>query len=159
MTKKIVAIATATAIAVAGGVAVASAAKPAPGTGSALRALDTASDVGRPYDLERERRKWEIDVTPHTELTISSGGRRIVGRKSAGASDDASRARDASVSMAAAVRTADRRATGRLEGAELDRERGRLVWSVDFERGSLETEVEVDAKSGDVVRVTKERDD
>ena len=56
---------------------------------------------------------------------------------------------------------ADRRRArqGRLSEAELDRERGRLVWSVTFERGATETEVEVDARTGKVVRVQSERDD
>ena len=65
--------------------------------------------------------------------------------------------RRARISLARAIRIADRRATGRLDEAEIDREDGRLVWELQFERGDLETDVTVHARSGRVLEV--DRDD
>jgi uncharacterized membrane protein YkoI len=137
------------------------------GVSAAVRALHTARDSGRPYDLERDRhrgrRVWEVDVTsrsgPPKELKISADGKRVVHRKTIHDSDDAARVRDAKVGFATAVRTAAKRASGRLTEAELDREHGRLVWSATFERGATETDVDVDARTGKVVRVRSEHDD
>jgi hypothetical protein len=151
----------------AGSGAVAASAAPAPSTASAVRALETARDVGRPYDIERDRHRgrgvWEVDVAPRTELTISADGKRIVRRRAIERSDDAARVGDAKIGLAAAVRSAQRRASGRLSEAELDREHGRLLWTATFERGETETEteteVDVDAATGAVLRVHTERDD
>ena len=58
-----------------------------------------------------------------------------------------------------ALRIAARRAHGRLTEADLDTERGVLVWSVTFERsGDRETEVDVNARTGRVVRVEHDDD-
>jgi uncharacterized membrane protein YkoI len=140
------------------------------GTGSAVKALRTAAKAaaGRPYDLERDRhrgrRVWEVDVAKRagraSELVISADGTRVVKRHRTHRSDDAAKARRASIGLAKALRTASRRASGTLTEADIDRTRGgRLVWSVTFERGQIETEVDVDARSGKVVRVQTEHDD
>jgi uncharacterized membrane protein YkoI len=55
------------------------------------------------------------------------------------------------------LKTAAGRASGTLDGADLDRERGTLVWSVSFDgAGDQETEVDVDARTGKVLRVTQD---
>ncbi len=41
---------------------------------------------------------------------------------------------------------------------ELDRERGLTVWEVDFDHGNLEYSYDVDAESGAVTKVERERD-
>ena len=49
------------------------------------------------------------------------------------------------------------RANGTITDAELDRERGALVWNVNFEAsGDRETDVDVDPRSGRVLRVTQD---
>ncbi len=106
---------------------------------------------------------WEIDVVSGSgrakELHVSADGTKIVRTGKARRSDDAALARQATVSLATALRTADGRASGSLDGAEIDREAGRLVWTASFERRGSETEVEVDAKSGKVLDVRTERED
>ena len=84
-------------------------------------------------------------------------GRRVTATKR---NDDRSRAAASTrVSLATALRTAAPRAQGTLSDADLDRERGTLVWSVNFEAsGDRETEVEIDARTGKVLRVTQDDD-
>ena len=41
---------------------------------------------------------------------------------------------------------------------ELDRERGVTVWEVDFDHGNLEYSYDVDAESGAITKVGRERD-
>jgi uncharacterized membrane protein YkoI len=67
--------------------------------------------------------------------------------------DDARTARRAKVSLARALRTADKRAGGRFSEAEIDRtDGGTIVWQVTFERrGGRETEVIINAKTGRVI--------
>ncbi len=138
----------------------------------AVRALHTARRKvarGRPYDLESERYRgeqvWEIKVAkgqrrPH-KLYVSADGRTI--RRHTRArhrGDDAPKALKARVSLARALRTADKRTTGRLSEAEIDRTRqGTVVWTATFERsGDRETEVTIDAKSGKVTRIEHDDD-
>jgi len=156
----------------------AGAARLAPGTGAttvatgvapAVRALQTAErrvPNGRPYDLESDRHRgapvWEIEVAvarerPH-ELLVSLDGRRIVSRSRTHRSLDASRALQTKVRLADALQVAAGRTDGRFHEAEIDRLRGgRIVWQVTFERpGGRETEVAVDARTGQVVRVERD---
>lgn len=129
----------------------------------ALRTAERRVRNGAPYDLESDRyrglRVWEIDVAvprerPH-ELLVSLDGRRVVRHSRKRPSVDAVRAQQATVRLAEALRTAARRAEGRLVEAEIDRLRGgRIVWKVTFERsGGRELEVSVDARTGRVVRL------
>lgn len=139
---------------------------------NAVRAVRTAGRHvrhGKPYDVESERfrgrRVWEIKVAsgrrnPH-ELLVSAGGRRVV-RHTRGhkLGDDAPKALRAEVGLARALRTADRRAGGRFSEAEIDRARGgAIVWTATFERrGDAETEVVIDAATGEVLRVVRDDD-
>jgi uncharacterized membrane protein YkoI len=135
----------------------------------ARRAVHSAAAAvrhGRPYDLERDRRGWEVDVAvpgsarPH-EVQVSADGRRVVAhRRDDSGSDDAAKARQATVGFERALRVAARRGSGALTEAEIDRDRrGRLVWQATFERGATETEVSVDARSGNVTSVRHDRDE
>lgn len=65
--------------------------------------------------------------------------------------------RQAKITMEQAREIALRRAAGNVEGGELEREHGHLVYSFDIRnaKGTI-TEVQVDAKSGKVVRVEEE---
>ncbi len=134
---------------------------------AAVRAVRTARNAvgGKPYSVDRERFRgapaWEVDLARATgrsrEVIVSANGRRVLRRGTSQRSADAVRARRARVGIVAAMRTAARRANGRLEDADIDRRRGSTVWSVSFERRGLDIEVDVNARSGRVVRV--ERDD
>jgi uncharacterized membrane protein YkoI len=136
------------------------------------RAVATATRAvpgARAYDLERERlrgrRVWEVTLAkahgrPY-EISVSANGRHVVDRRRDDhRSDDAAHVRHARVSFHRALKIAGARGGGHLSEAEIDRERGgRLVWETTFEHAGTETEVDVDARTGDVVRVRHERDD
>ena len=65
----------------------------------------------------------------------------------------------AKVSQATATQTALAKVPGGVvEGAELEREHGRLVWSFDLSQASRSgvTEVQVDVVSGKIVSLTRE---
>jgi uncharacterized membrane protein YkoI len=124
----------------------------------AVRAVQTASKgtSHKAYELDRERNRWEVTFADGTQKLVSLDGRRVTGSKR---DDRSSAAASARVSLATALRTAAPRANGTLTDADLDRERGTLVWSVNFEAsGDRETEVEVDARTGKVLRVTQDDD-
>lgn len=134
-------------------------------TTSAVRAIRTAVrrvGQGRPYDLESERfrgkRVWEVKVAagrkrPH-EILVRRDGRRVVHHRRIRRDHDSRLARRAKVSLVRAVRTADRRAAGKLDEAGIDRNRGRLVWEVNFYISRhREVGVTLNARSGKVIRV------
>ncbi len=172
--RKKIAIASTTALLVAGGATGAAlaladddASTSAARAGDAVKAVRTAGAEGRAFDVESDRhrgkRVWEVDVIAGSgraqEIRVSADGSKILHRGKARRSDDARDASQATVSLATALKTADGRASGGLDGAEIDREAGRLVWTASFERRGSETEVDVDAKSGKVLDVRTERED
>jgi uncharacterized membrane protein YkoI len=145
--KKIAFVVAAGAVTVVTGTAVA-----ASSSTDAVRAVQTASKgvSHKAYELDRERGRWEVKFADGTERHVTLDGRRVTATRR---DDDRSReAASARVSLATALRTAASRANGTLDDAELDRERGTLVWNVSFG----ETEVEVDARSGKVLRVSQD---
>jgi uncharacterized membrane protein YkoI len=151
---KKIAIIAAAAAALGGAAAFATAANGA-SSADAVRAVQTASRgvSAKPYELDRERNRWEVQFANGTERHVTLDGRRVTSTR--GDDDRSRRVASARVGLAKALRTAAARAHGTLSGAELELERGRLAWSVSFEAsGDRETEVEVDARSGRVVRVT-----
>ena len=88
------------------------------------------------------------------------GEHREQGEKAEGAEaqrDQAALARQAKITMDQARATALTRAPGTVEGSELEREHGRLVYSFDIRnaKGTID-EVQVSAISGKVVRVEHE---
>ena len=120
----------------------------------AVRAVQTASKgvSHKAYELDRERNRWEVKFADGTERHVTLDGRRVTATRRD--DDRSAAAASARVSLATALRTAAGRANGTLDDAELDRERGTLVWNVSFG----ETEVEVDARTGKVLRVTQDDD-
>jgi len=125
----------------------------------AVRAVQTASKgvSHKAYELDRERNRWEVTFADGTQRHVTLDGRRVTATKRD--DDRSAAAASARVSLATALRTAAPRANGTLTDADLDRERGALVWSVNFEAsGDRETEVEVDARTGKVLRVTQDDD-
>ncbi|HWK27382.1 MAG TPA: PepSY domain-containing protein [Solirubrobacter sp.] len=147
------------AILAAGAVALPATAHAASSSSSdAARAVETASRGvnAKPYDLDRERNRWEVQFADGTERHVSLDGRRVL--RTRRDDDRSSRVSQAKIGLADAIRRAARRASGTVTEADLDRERGKLVWSVTFERGDRETEVDVDIRSGRVLRVTHDDD-
>ncbi len=65
--------------------------------------------------------------------------------------------RQAKITMAQARATAQKKAAGKIEGEELEREHGKLIYSFDIRnsKGTI-TEVQVDAKTGNIVSVEEE---
>lgn len=70
---------------------------------------------------------------------------------------DKNLARQAKITMARARSIAHKRAAGKIESQELERENGKLIYSFDIRnaKGTI-TEVQVDAKTGAVVSVEEE---
>jgi uncharacterized membrane protein YkoI len=116
----------------------------------AVRAVQTAGKgiSHKAYDLDRDDNRWEVKFADGTERHVTLDGRRVI--RTTRDDDRSTRVAAARVSLATALKTAAPRANGTLEGGEIETERGRLVWSVDF---ADDTEVEVDARTGKVVRV------
>lgn len=71
--------------------------------------------------------------------------------------DQAQLAREAKITMEQARDIALKRASGKVEGGELEREHGQLVYSFDIRnaRGTI-TEVQVNAITGNIARVEQE---
>jgi uncharacterized membrane protein YkoI len=156
---KKIALLAAGAAALGGGIAVATTASAASSSTAAVRAVQTASKgvSHKAYELDRERNRWEVTFADGTQRHVTLDGRRVTATKRD--DDRSAAAASARVSLATALRTAAGRANGTLTDADLDRERGTLVWSVNFEgAGERETEVEVDARSGKVLRVNQDDD-
>jgi len=152
--KKIAFVVAAGAVTVVTGTAVA-----ASSSTDAVRAVQTASKgvSHKAYELDRERNRWEVTFADGTQRHVTLDGRRVTATKRD--DDRSAAAASARVSLATALRTAAPRANGTLTDADLDRERGTLVWSVNIEAaGDRETEVEVDARSGKVLRVIQDDD-
>ncbi len=74
-----------------------------------------------------------------------------------GSQDQSQLAREAKITMEQARTIALKRASGNIEGGELEREHGQLVYSFDIRnaRGTI-TEVQVNAITGKIARVEQE---
>jgi uncharacterized membrane protein YkoI len=152
--KLIAALAAGAAVA-GGGTAAAVTAAHAASSTDAVRAVQTASRgiSHKAYDLDRERNRWQVTFADGTERHVSLDGRKVTATRRD--DDRSSQVASARVSLATALKAAAPRANGTLDGADLDSERGTLVWSVSFDgAGDRETEVDVDARTGKVLRVT-----
>ena len=70
---------------------------------------------------------------------------------------DAKLAKQAKITLTQARKIAQAKAAGKIEGEELERENGKLVYSFDIrnEKGTI-TEVQVDAKDGSIVSIVEE---
>lgn len=65
--------------------------------------------------------------------------------------------RDRAIELALDHAGVDRNSVFDLE-AERDRDRGGIYWEVDFEDGKLEYSYDINAETGEVIRVERERD-
>lgn len=129
----------------------------------AIRSAERRVPNGKAYDIETDRLRgkpvWEVKVARGTtrayELDVSADGRKVLRRRAKTVDDDVRKLRDAKVGLAKALRTAARRAKGAaFDSAEIDRSGGRLVWEATFKApGDRELEVDVDARTGKVLRV------
>jgi uncharacterized membrane protein YkoI len=138
----------------------------------ARHALATAGDAvphGRPYDLETEvyQRKsvWDIKVAsgkkPEYELYVTADGDKIVHKEHKDSrDDDAAKALKAKISLAHALKIADRHAKGHsLDEAEIDTQHDTVVWTVEFKKSNgQDREIIVNAKSGKVIGTKTEED-
>jgi uncharacterized membrane protein YkoI len=143
---------------------------PEPATGAlararrAVRTAEAAVPGGRAYDIESERAGgapvWEVKVARGTsradELEVRADGTAVVARRRAGVDDDVRKLAEAEISLDRALAIAGGRAGGAaFDEAEIDRSGGRAVWEAEFDRsGGGEVQVSVDARSGNVLRVT-----
>ncbi len=66
-------------------------------------------------------------------------------------------AKQAKITMAQAREIAQKKAEGKIEGEELEKENGKLIYSFDIRnaKGTI-TEVQVDAKNGSIVSIEEE---
>lgn len=69
---------------------------------------------------------------------------------------EAALAKEAKIKLEEAREIALKRAPGKVESENLERERGKLVYSFDIRTGKNITEVQVNALDGKIVRVEKE---
>lgn len=70
--------------------------------------------------------------------------------------NEAALAKEAKIKLEAAREIALKRAPGKVESENLEREHGKLVYSFDIRTGKEITEVQVSALNGKIVRVDKE---
>jgi uncharacterized membrane protein YkoI len=134
----------------------------------AIRALRTAAGKvpdGRAYDLETEHYQgtnvWDVKVaSDHNkpyELYVSSDGRNVVHQSRHKSDDDTTKALKATIKFSDALKKAANREHGRLSEAEIDRDRGRIVWTATFTGSNGgEHEVIINAKNGKILRVKTE---
>jgi uncharacterized membrane protein YkoI len=149
MKKRTLAVLTAVTAATATTAVAVTAATAAP-SADAVRAVQTASKgvSAKPYELDRERKRWEVTFADGTKRYVTLDGKKVTKTRK---DDRETLVNRAKVSMVGALRAAAPRAGHtRIEEAEIEREDGRLVWQVGF---TNDTEVEVDALTGKVLRV------
>lgn len=140
-------------------------------TDRAVRASRTAAKAvpnGAAYELsyDEDDGRWNVNVVGRgrrtTEFEINRAGKRILDRQQDddGGDADPRRARSAKVSMAAAIRTAHSRGTGRIDDVAIERRKGVTTWKVSFENGDDdEIHVYVSASSANVVAVDRNTGD
>lgn len=135
----------------------------------AIKAVNTVNDRfkdGTPYDLEETTRggtpAWEIKVAFETgnplEFIVTRNGGRIINQSKHRRDDDVDKANQATVKLTSALALSGRKVNGNLDEAEIDREDGRIMWTVTFKDGGTEHEAFIDARSGKLVRVKSEND-
>lgn len=142
-----------TATALTAGTAFAVTSATAASSTDAVRAVRTASKgvSAKPYELDRERNRWEVTFADGTQKHVSLDGRKVTKTTR----DD----RDAEVNQArttlvAALRAAAPRAgNAQLTDADIDSDDGQLVWQIGF---ANDTDVDVDARTGKVLRVDQD---
>ncbi len=122
--------------------------------GGAALAAAPKSQPAPKSEKQESKRKERSEKQGRKE----KGERREQGEKGeGGAQNQAALAREAKVTMEQARATALGRASGNVEGGELEREHGQLVYSFDIRnpKGTI-TEVQVNAMTGKIARVEHE---
>lgn len=131
-------------------------------TRTALAALDMAEAEtgGIAYELsdENDNTVWEIDIDVNgddVKVRVNWAGTEIMSSEPDGSIDVDTREKLESISVTIqdAIVVAAEHADGRVSEADLDREDGVMRWEVTFENDSNDTEVYIDATSGEVLRV------
>lgn len=127
---------------------------------AAIKLAETQAN-GRAFELDSEDlSRWEINVASNEreiEVRANRAGTEVTRTRDDGPIDatDRDQLADATVPMVDAVSTAGESAQGTVSSAELTTHQNALVWSVEFDSGSKDTEVFVDAATGKVLHVVK----
>ncbi len=137
----------------------------------AKRAVTLAGEEiknARPYDLEsaryRHKSVWDIKVAsgkqPEYELYVNANGTKVLHKQHKNKrDDDAAKAMKTTTTLASAMKTADQHDKGVLREAEIDRNGGKLIWTVKFaESSGNDHAVTVSAKTGKFIGTTVEED-
>ena len=144
-----------TATAVTAGTAIAAGGATAASSSDAVRAVQTASKgvSAKPYELDRERNRWEVTFADGTQKHVSLDGRKVTKTTRDDRDAEVNQAR---VTLVTALRNAAPRAGNtQLTDADIDADDGQLVWQIGF---ANDTDVDVDARTGKVLRVDKDDD-
>ena len=153
MKKRTIAGVTTTAAAVAGTALFAATGATAASSSDAVRAVQTASKgiSAKPYELDKERNRWEVTFADGTQKHVSLNGSKVTKTTR---DDRESTVNQAKITLVAALRAAAPRAGNTtLTDADIDNEDGTLVWQIGF---ANDTDVDVDARTGKVLRVDKD---
>jgi uncharacterized membrane protein YkoI len=152
--RSIAALTTATAVA-AGTTLVAVSGATAASSSDAVRAVQTASKgiSAKPYELDKERNHWEVTFADGTQKLVTLNGSKVTKTRRDDRDTEVSRA---TTSLVAALRAAAPRAGNtQLTDADIDNDDGQLVWQIGF---ANDTDVDVDARTGKVLRVDRDDD-
>jgi uncharacterized membrane protein YkoI len=128
---------------------------------AAIRLAESEAN-GRAFELDSEGlSRWEINVASNEreiEVQVNQSGTVVTHTRDDGPLDpeDQDQLTNATVSMADAVSTAGESASGAVSSAELSTHMGTLAWSVEFESGTEDIEVFVDAANGKVLHIAKD---
>ena len=155
MNKRTIAGVTATTAAVAGAALFAATGATAASSSDAVRAVQTASKgiSAKAYELDKERTRWEVTFADGTQKHVSLNGSKVTKTTR---DDRESTVNQAKITLIGALRAAAPRAGNTtLTDADIDNEDGTLVWQVGF---ANDTDVDVDARTGKVLRVDRDDD-
>lgn len=97
--------------------------------------------------------KNALSLKPEPMATTSQNNHEHQQKKT---ENEAALAKEAKIKLEAAREIALKRAPGKVESENLEREHGKLVYSFDIRTGKEITEVQVSALNGKIVRVDKE---
>ena len=153
MKKRTLAGATATTAAVAGTALFAAGGATAASSSDAVRAVQTASKgiSAKAYELDKERNRWEVTFADGTHKHVSLNGSKVTKTTRDERETTVNQAR---ITLVGALRAAAPRAGHTtLTDADIDDEDGTLVWQIGF---ADDTDVDVDARTGKVLRVDKD---
>ena len=115
--------------------------------------MQTASKgvSAKAYELDKERNRWEVTFADGTQKHVSLNGSKVTKTTR---DDRESTVNQAKITLIGALRAAAPRAGNTtLTDADIDNEDGTLVWQIGF---ANDTDVDVDARTGKVLRVDKD---